>query len=191
MGLEKPQAQLSRQWLVNALLKIMEEKAYGQITIQEIARRADLDRRTFYRHFKSKEEVLNYYVEDICKSYFEAFSAKQLFDDREAIRDHFGFLQKHLAFLRLLKANGLTDYLLGRYQYYAEKIYREIMPDAMENPNQRFALIFKVGGLWNVTMHWLEEDAPASPEAITENIMRLMEHGLLTYGEPKPSKKHV
>jgi len=46
-----PIAIQSREWLTNALLVLMEEKEFKNISITEIATKADLSRRTFYRIF--------------------------------------------------------------------------------------------------------------------------------------------
>ena len=53
-----PSAARSRQWLTAALWALMQEKPFARITISEIAERAQLSRRTFYRNFSSKEELL-------------------------------------------------------------------------------------------------------------------------------------
>lgn len=37
----------------------MKEKSFDGITISEITKNADLDRTTFYRNFRSKEDILN------------------------------------------------------------------------------------------------------------------------------------
>jgi len=50
------QKQQSMQWLTDALLTLMAEKSYGDISITEICTRADLSRRTFYRLYGSKED---------------------------------------------------------------------------------------------------------------------------------------
>jgi len=52
-----PIAIQSREWLTNALLVLMEEKEFKNISITEIATKADLSRRTFYRIFETKEDM--------------------------------------------------------------------------------------------------------------------------------------
>ena len=48
----------TRNLLGNALLELVQEKKFEQITIQDITDRADLNRATFYLHYGSKEELL-------------------------------------------------------------------------------------------------------------------------------------
>ena len=46
----------TRNLLGNALLELVQEKKFEQITIQDITDRADLNRATFYLHYGSKED---------------------------------------------------------------------------------------------------------------------------------------
>lgn len=48
----------TRNMLRDALLKLITEKGYESVTIQEITDRADLSRATFYLHYKDKDELL-------------------------------------------------------------------------------------------------------------------------------------
>ena len=49
--------QKTREQLQKALMELIAERGYDDITIQDIADRADLGRTTFYLHFNSKDEL--------------------------------------------------------------------------------------------------------------------------------------
>jgi len=53
----------TRLLLQNALLTLLREKSFGDITVQEISKRADVHRVTFYAHYNDKETL----VEDITR----------------------------------------------------------------------------------------------------------------------------
>lgn len=53
---QNPIALRSREWLTNALLELMKDKPFHEISISEIAEKADLSRRTFYRFFLPKKK---------------------------------------------------------------------------------------------------------------------------------------
>ena len=69
-------AEKSKKAISSALLKVMEIYSYNEITVTQITQEAGLSRKTFYRHFNDKEQVLNYYfaalyqecVEEIIRS---------------------------------------------------------------------------------------------------------------------------
>lgn len=48
----------SRRRLKQALLELLHTESYEDITVQDIADRADVGRSTFYAHFESKEDLL-------------------------------------------------------------------------------------------------------------------------------------
>ena len=50
--------QRTRQALRNALLKLIQEKEYDSISVEEITQQANLGRATFYLHYKDKEDLL-------------------------------------------------------------------------------------------------------------------------------------
>lgn len=51
-------SQRTRQLLSNALIALMLEKPYHDITVQEIVERANVGRSTFYAHYQSKDDLL-------------------------------------------------------------------------------------------------------------------------------------
>jgi hypothetical protein len=50
--------QRSRRLLKQALLDLVLEKHYDDITVQDVLERADIGRSTFYSHFRNKDELL-------------------------------------------------------------------------------------------------------------------------------------
>ena len=58
----------SKTMLQKALLTLLRKKKYVKITISEITREADLARVTFYAHFKSKDDLLASYLENILEA---------------------------------------------------------------------------------------------------------------------------
>jgi AcrR family transcriptional regulator len=48
----------TRQGLVKAAIALFDERGFDQVTVTDIAERADVDASTFFRHFGSKEAVL-------------------------------------------------------------------------------------------------------------------------------------
>ena len=58
-------AEQSKEKISKALLSIMEQYDFQEITITQISQEARLSRKTFYRLFSTKTDVLNYYFETI------------------------------------------------------------------------------------------------------------------------------
>jgi AcrR family transcriptional regulator len=59
--------QQTRKQLIETTLKLVLEKGYDSITIQDITDRADLGRGTFYIHFKDKADVVWAAIQDLMR----------------------------------------------------------------------------------------------------------------------------
>ncbi|MDD5935797.1 MAG: TetR/AcrR family transcriptional regulator [Clostridiales bacterium] len=57
-------AEQSKQKFVEALVTVMKQYDYKCITVTQIAQEADLSRKTFYRLFTDKDEILMLLFED-------------------------------------------------------------------------------------------------------------------------------
>ena len=66
--------QKTRQAIFQALSGLLTEKRFHQITVEEIAQRANIGRSTFYAHFETKEELLA----QMCREIFSHVLAPRL-----------------------------------------------------------------------------------------------------------------
>lgn len=71
-------AEQSKQKMVQALLTIMEQYDYKEITITQIAQEAQLSRKTFYRLFSSKDEILSLFFEGLFQECFGRIKAQNI-----------------------------------------------------------------------------------------------------------------
>ncbi|MDE5867411.1 MAG: TetR/AcrR family transcriptional regulator, partial [Anaeroplasmataceae bacterium] len=53
----------TKYYIVEALFKLMHIKEYHQINVTDITKKAGVGRATFYRYFKTKEDILIYYFD--------------------------------------------------------------------------------------------------------------------------------
>ena len=58
-----PAAIRSQILISDALICLMRQKHFSRITVTEICREADIGRKTFYRHFELKEDVIDFQLD--------------------------------------------------------------------------------------------------------------------------------
>ena len=64
---------LTKKILKDALLSLMEEKSINKITPTELCRRANINRNTFYSHYRAPEDILHEMEDEILKDLTQAF----------------------------------------------------------------------------------------------------------------------
>lgn len=116
--------------LTAALFELLGEKDFAKISITELTRRADVDRKTFYLHYQSVDEILEEFYEDALRTLRDAI-------DREGIFR--GESIDMVAFFRVLCNLATKDMPLfrrlaqgGGYTYYMERI-RALLREGIED----------------------------------------------------------
>ena len=96
----------SKMLIRNALLSLMAEKPFDKITITDIVNRADINRGTFYAHYKNTTEVLEKIQSDAVgevRRIFESMDYRKFFTESEAVLTEISdFLRKDFEYYRML-----------------------------------------------------------------------------------------
>lgn len=164
----------SRKWLADALLSLMEEKAFKNISITEIAEKADLSRRTFYRIFKTKEDILTYYTEELYGEFLQLLNNETDRRFTVTVRIYFEFWYRHKHFLSLLKQSEMLPFMMDQYTRLFPKVFQMVKgnhPLAYHEEALSYAMAFSSGGLLSTLLKWAEDGMDKTPE----EIMQLME----------------
>ncbi|MFT8917828.1 MAG: TetR/AcrR family transcriptional regulator [Oenococcus sp.] len=168
----------SKKWLSEAFIALMEKENYRDISITEIAEKAQLSRKTFYHSFKDKEDLIDYYCHCLFEGYFQQLvqqkpqSGEMMLDRTFDIFLHFWWEQRKA--LRLLIRQGLFDHMIVIWQSQATPHYREFAaPWHVEGSQMQmaYAMAFQLGGLTNVLRLWLEQEKPEPPEEIKKAML--------------------
>ena len=118
--------QQTRKQLIETTLKLVLEKGYDAITIQDITDRADLGRGTFYIHFKDKAEVVWAGIQDMLREMEQ--EAHRQFDrgmaqvEYYALRNIFRHAQANRDLYRVVFGGQGSALLAGRVQDLLAKI---------------------------------------------------------------------
>ena len=160
----------SKQWLLEALIELMNEKPFTQITISEIAARAQLDRRTFYRHFKTKEDIITCRIRQLSE-HFEGFlqQEKSLLTKDIALR-FFTICENNKELLSLLYIHKLLPLLLYELNTIFPEHHNRYHAGIYAPHDEGYALAYHAGGFWNVLFQWLADGMKKTPEELSATI---------------------
>ena len=145
----------TRHYIVTALFKLMHEYEYEKIAVTDIVRKAGVGRATFYRYFRSKEDVIVYYFEHNTR---EFVFARHIYprcreDYVQVVTDVLALFQKQKEPFKLIKQAHLSDLYLDFLNQNFVRTFEEEHPGG--NP---YLPYLYAGMLYNVSMKWLEGD---------------------------------
>ncbi|KRL05131.1 TetR/AcrR family transcriptional regulator [Liquorilactobacillus oeni] len=167
----------SKQWLCDALIKLMKTEDFQDISITEIAQTAELSRKTFYHSFKSKEAVINYLCDQLFDQYFEQLVQQKPQAGEIMLKTTFdiflNFWWQKRDLIQLLIRQGLFDHMNEIWQRKAIPRYNQFAAPWHINgsPIQvNYIMAFQLGGFTNILRVWLGQDDPEPPDKI-KNLM--------------------
>jgi len=160
----------SKQKIFVAAMQLMQEKDYGAISISELSKRAEVDRRTFYRHFNSKEEITQLIIDEAFDKYEEYLSSLPQLDVYAVCKGFFEMLTQYRIPLLLLHKQGLLDIVYESYMQHFSRIARKTIAEAKDEDLMSWELTYRAEGFWSFTRRWIEEGAKDSPEEMARRI---------------------
>lgn len=171
------QVKRTRKWIVDALLKLMDKYDYNNITISQIAQYAEIDRRTYYRHFSSKEDILSSYIRNIAKEYESFILDLQSFDTKSIAISFFSICQQHEKDLHRLHKHKLLPLLLDEFDHlfltYHNKFLHKV--EGFEQyESVDYVVPFFVGGFWHMLQRWIADDMNKTPEQLADIVLQFL-----------------
>ena len=172
-------AALQQRKLEACLLSVMQDKPYSAITVSSLCEQTDLSRKTFYRLFESKQDVLDSLIDRTLREYIR-YPLPQSVDTAEVSPDLLGFYCLWLDQRKLLDAlskNGMSTMLYDRsirHMLQEETdILRQlgVVPSLQENTE---ALMFFLSGILTLVVGWHHtgyQKSPLQMAAITEKLL--------------------
>lgn len=180
-----PKSNQSKLWMEEALLKLMHTENYQEITIQEITDHAGLSRRTFYRNYSSKDEILEDYFYKIWQEYRLLLLQQINLSLPNIARVFFTLMQKHKDFLLLANRNQLIPLFVAKVDELLPPAFDEVKGKntPLSKESIQYALTFSTGGFMRILIRWLNDNAQKTPEemaAILEDFIFLCNYPLST-----------
>lgn len=152
-----------RRRITNALFSLMREKSLGDIFITEIVEAAGVARASFYRNYRSKEDVLVTLVRDALDSFREKIDWEHGgFYCYENILLSFQYFQKYREYVLNLYRSGFTSVLLEELNPFHESVVGTMPVTSV----QKYELYMYIGALLNTALVWLSEGEKNSPEEL-------------------------
>lgn len=162
--------QMVKDKLLLALTALIQEKELSKISITELISASGVARVSFYRNFKTVEDIIAYGLEQIAQQY-KAGSPTDVesFRDRELMRYKFRFYQEHAALI------------LAFHRCKAPLTLLEVISNCVVEANgdmptssiSKYSLYYYAGAFYNMVLEWLKNGTKESVEAMADEFLRL------------------
>jgi len=166
---------LTRECIESALILLMEEKTFQEISITDITKKAGVSRNAYYRNYNSKEDILSKYLQNIIKHM------------SEVLKKYNPLTQTKDAWIELLQVteNFAPQYKLILNAGYGESLKNEFQHEMNHNiSSDDYALYYSncywAGAICNILSEWIKNDRNVSVQEMAEIGCNLMVNGIHT-----------
>ena len=159
---------ITKKALANALKELMEEMPFAKISISDICGKCNMNRKSFYYHFKDKYDLVNW----IYDTEFIAVARKKDYNVSDGlILDIFKFLYENRVFYRKALSiegqNSFSDHFHDMISTIIGNHLKEIVP---HNSSYTFQLDFFTDAFVLATHKWIKDPYPMEPEAFMHEL---------------------
>lgn len=174
-GQTHPSTFLYKNMISEALIALLNDKKIGSITIMELCDKAQVARRTYYRHFNDKNEVIDYYVTKIMKSLALELRTASMQSKRSLVLKFFYFLKPYTQLFLVLNSNDLGEIVFTSYVKCVTTTltFSDTSEQNMginNSQNFQYDMAFMLGGLWSLLTVWMLNGCNKTPEELTDIV---------------------
>jgi AcrR family transcriptional regulator len=175
--------QRTRNLIVEALIELTVQKGFAAVTVQDIVKRAGINRATFYRHYQDKFDLLDQYVEAVYQLpdnapdpgslAGESPTAEKMVLGLTRMLEH---IRRHAKFFRVMLGKNGDPAFAAKIRQYIQKRIRRALPEALlsDENSMDLYLSYVSSGAVGALSWWLEHEMPYSPEQLASILPRFI-----------------
>ncbi|MDZ4992546.1 TetR family transcriptional regulator [Clostridium perfringens] len=164
----------TKKVIKESLIELLKTKEIHQVTVTDICKKADINRGTFYTHYKDafdlfqsmEDELFDQILKYIKEIPVEEYNSLLLLKVLELIKEN-----KDLC--KVLFCNQRDSSILNRILNIANQIDVDQLfnnPNLINKTIANYYMRYSVGGCISIIETWLENDLPESPREIVQII---------------------
>lgn len=202
--IDKDKASFTRKRIIETCRQLFYQSGYNKVTMEEVAKKLGMSKKTLYRHFDSKETIMK----EISQAFSDELGAgvEDIVSDPDL--EYPVKLRRMLNFVAL-KLSGINHYLMEDLHNNLPDVWQELNRFKMDGAFKRFSRLIKEGldkGMINdkvnpgmivalyacAIQHLLDPDfinqlppdmgsgMPKNPSVIFDNLIKIIYEGILT-----------
>jgi len=166
----------TKAWLLETLLKLLENKEYSEITITELTEKADIARQTFYRNYSSMDDILLSRMDEIVDAYLKKvqknLDSKKDPDWDFEVRQLIYLWQQNEVIFRALQKAGLDYQVMEKLSHLFTRFHMKAQNLSELDDRHQYLVYYLSGGVFMVLNKWFENDLKFPVELLTDLFKR-------------------
>ncbi len=174
----------TKQAITEAYFSLLSEHKDGKVTISEIARKADIDRKTFYLHYQDTDDIIKEFCKEKVFQYIEkldyinnaprTFSVAQLFEILNSI------ISENVEILAIISKRKENN---SFFQVIKEILYEAVwfnLREPLGLPDTELTVYteFYISAIIAVYQLWVQEKLPITIENLSQMVTNASLKGL-------------
>ena len=157
-----------KECMADAILKLMQEKDFSKITINEIADKANVNRTTWFRNFNTKNEALTFKLIQLWERWADQhnLSVRNKFTIHNAL-DFFQFNYEIRSVLETIYKAQLQSVIYDAF-------YQVMTPQYGAYPEECYQSRFYAHGLFGLLDEWVKREFLETPEQMVEIFHKVL-----------------
>lgn len=159
------QNRIAKESIFTALMILMEQKNFNEISITEVAKKAGVSRMAFYRNYNLMEDIIINHIDEFFKKYSEQILNSEKINNYESACIYFSYFRKHDRLIDNLNKSNLTHLILERSTEFLRLLLNNIIfVESCSSEKDRYYIEFLSGGFYKVLIEWAKGGMKESDE---------------------------
>ncbi|HZG17185.1 MAG TPA: TetR/AcrR family transcriptional regulator [Candidatus Bathyarchaeia archaeon] len=168
----------TQEAIKKAVIELMAEKSFDQITIQDISDKADVSRKTIYLHYVDKFDLLDKLMEEYINNLRKLSETICEMEWRPATQSCFEYLESNYPFFSTMLANKGAPYFRTRFlEYQIEAFKNELRKThtRINEVSEEVIVHFVASAYVGVVEWWIANGMPYPPHVMADQVGTLFE----------------
>lgn len=175
MGNRKEQTKVR---LRDAMIQLLQEKAFDQISTTELVKVAQISRSGFYKHYRDKDDMIATYQKALFNTIDYIFEKHKGYLEKTLL-ETYDLLDKNDIYAALFSKNGNKESQQFMQEQLKNILDRSILSEDIRQHQQDkltdiYATTYYVNAVFGLTQTWIQRKRKESPEEIVGLLMTLI-----------------
>lgn len=165
-----------KEYIKQSLFLLMETTPYEKISMDMISAKSGVSRRTIYRYFDNKTDILNYYMKEMVNEYYRTVQSK-IENTANLIARSFQFVSDNVKFFQIAYKNNLLSSIIE----VLEDVIRKMVSNTknkkykgFNTDNIDYYIAFVSGGCYRMLCQYLKEENQHTPKQMASIYRRII-----------------